>query len=207
MSGIINKVKDAVANHGSSDEQHHTGTGSANAYDSTMSSNHGPHDSNITNAAVPRIDSSRSQMTGAGYNTGTTGTAAHNTMGGAPLHSTHGPASSTAGPHRSNMANEVDPRVDSDLSKERNNAIGSSRFDQDEHKSSIGGAGVMHGMGGSSGQTTTKTFEEAQHHGAVGSSYNSKMTAGPHHSNLANKLDPRVDSDLDGSKTIGSQRV
>ena len=35
--------------------------------------------------------------------------------------------------------------------------------------------------------------------GAVGST-----TAGPHSSNLANKADPRVDSDLDGSRTVGS---
>jgi hypothetical protein len=75
------------------------------------------------------------------------------------------------------------------------------------HKSSIGGAGVMHGLCGSSSPTTTKTFEQAQHNGVAGSSYNSKKTAGPHQSNLMNKVDPRVDSDLDGSKTIGSQRV
>ncbi|KIV79768.1 hypothetical protein PV11_07312 [Exophiala sideris] len=30
-----------------------------------------------------------------------------------------------------------------------------------------------------------------------------RNTAGPHRSNVANKLDPRVDSDLDGSRTIG----
>jgi hypothetical protein len=29
-------------------------------------------------------------------------------------------------------------------------------------------------------------------------------TAGPHGSNLANKADPRVDSDLDGSRTVGN---
>ncbi|KAJ5612668.1 hypothetical protein N7510_005862 [Penicillium lagena] len=262
MSSIVHKVKDAVTNHGSSNnEHHHTGTGSANAYDSAKSSNHGPHDSNITNAADPRIDSDRSQMTGAAYNAGTTGTGANNTVGGAPQYSTHsaatgptsstttgphksnianeadpridsnldshgrhgtasrpyggvsthsattGPASSTAGPHKSNVANEADPRVDSDLSKERGDVVGSGRFDKDVHKSSIGGGGVMHGLGGSSGPTTTKTFEQAQNNSVAGSSYNNKKTAGPHKSDMVNKMDPRVDSDLDGSKTIGSQRV
>jgi len=405
MSGVIHKVKEAVTSHGSSNqEHHHTGTGSANAYDSTKSSNHGPHGNNITDAADPRIDSDRSQMTGAAHNTRTTGTGANNAAGFAPGHSTHsaatgptttgthnsnianqvdpridsdrsthhtttgmtgttgtgahntanpfgsaggvpaggvphtsthsattgptsttagphtsnianqvdprinsdrsthhttpgmtgttgtgahnttnpfgsargvpagavhaggvphtsthsattgptsttagphksniankadprigsehgshvrhgttgpsggvsthsattGPASSTAGPHRSNMVNEVDPRIDSDRSKERGNVAGPGRFDQDVHKSSIGGAGVMHGMGGSGGPTTTKTFEQAQHNDVAGSSYNSKKTVGPHQSDLANKVDPRVDSDLDGSKTIGSQRV
>ncbi|KAJ5832932.1 hypothetical protein N7474_001243 [Penicillium riverlandense] len=202
MSGIVHKVKDAVTHHGSStQEHHHTGTGSANAYDSTKSSNHGPHDNNITNAADPRIDSDHSHMTGT-----------NNTVSGAPHPTTQstatGPTSSTTtGPHTSNMANKADPHVDSDRSKESSNAVGSGRFDQDVHKDSIGGAGVIQGMGGSGGETTTKTFEQAQHDNVAGSSYNSKKTAGPHQSDLGNKVDPRVDSDLDGSKTIGSQRV
>jgi hypothetical protein len=32
---------------------------------------------------------------------------------------------------------------------------------------------------------------------------NASKTAGPHNSDMLNKLDPRVDSDLDGSKTVG----
>lgn len=44
--------------------------------------------------------------------------------------------------------------------------------------------------------------------GAQGdSSYNNpSSTAGPHNSNLTNKLDPRVDSDLDNRATLGTQR-
>jgi hypothetical protein len=156
---------------------------------------------------------SHSTSTGTG-STGLTGH--HSTIGGATQQaSTHsratGPASSTAGPHENNLANKADPRVDSDLSKEN-----SGRFDKDVHKGSIGGAGVIP-ISGNAGPTSTKTFEEAQHTGAAGagSSYNTtgsglehKKTAGPHKSDLANKLDPRVDSDLDGSKTIGgSQRI
>lgn len=39
------------------------------------------------------------------------------------------------------------------------------------------------------------------------SSYNNpSSTAGPHSSNLGNKLDPRVDSDLDNRATLGTQR-
>lgn len=43
----------------------------------------------------------------------------------------------------------------------------------------------------------------------AGSSYatpgsgTAQYTAGPHDSNVANKLDPRVDSDLDNSRTVG----
>jgi hypothetical protein len=37
--------------------------------------------------------------------------------------------------------------------------------------------------------------------------YSAPNTAGPHKSDLLNKLDPRVDSDLDGSKTIGGDKT
>ena len=35
----------------------------------------------------------------------------------------------------------------------------------------------------------------------------SSGTAGPHNSNLENKIDPRVDSDLDGSRNMGASRT
>lgn len=164
---------------------------SAAQHNSHRSSNYGPHDSNVANTADPRIDSH------------------HASTSGVSNPSTHsyatGPASSTAGPHKSNLANKADPRVDSDLSK------------QNTH-SSVGNAGVMPISGGSD-NTTTKTFEQAQEtSGAAGSSYNHhgsahhgsahhKSTAGPHNSSIGNKVDPRVDSDLDNSATLGSQRI
>ena len=163
------------------------GAGAAAAHhNSHRSSNYGPHDSNVANTADPRIDSH------------------HASTGGVSNPSTHsyatGPASSTAGPHKSNLANKADPRVDSDLSK------------QNTH-SSVGNAGVMPISGGSE-NTTTRTFEHAQEtSGAAGSSYNHhgsahpKGTAGLHNSSVANKVDPRVDSDLDHSATLGSQRI
>jgi hypothetical protein len=237
MSNIIHKVKDAL-----NPDHHHKH--SSTHHDSTQSSNHGPHDSNIANKVDPRVDSDRDNRaahgsqptsTGLGSGTNTTGTAGttgmvttgsgahtgltghHGTMGDlsshAPTHSmATGPVSSTAGPHDSNLANRADPRMDSDLSNEN---IG--RFDKDVHKGSIGGAGVIP-ISGNAGPTSTKTFEEAQNAGAAGagSSYNTtgsglehKETAGPHKSDMANKLDPRVDSDLDASNTLGSgtQRV
>jgi hypothetical protein len=175
----------------------------------------------MANKVDPRVDSDRDNRATYGSHQTSTGlgstglTGHHGTMGGVTQQaSTHspatGPASSTAGPHENNLANKADPRVDSDLSKEQ-----SGRFDKDVHKGSIGGAGVIP-ISGNAGPTSTKTFEEAQRAGAAGagSSYNTagsglehKKTAGPHKSDIANKLDPRVDSDLEGSKTIGgSQR-
>ncbi len=234
-----------------------TGTG-ANAYESTRSSNHGPHDSNIANKVDPRVDSDRSNMgsygthstttgptttglgshttsTGLGSGTNTTGTAGatvmvtngsgmhtgltghHGTMGDLSSHAptrsiATDPVGSTAGHHESNLANKADSRVDNDLSNEN-----AGRFNKEVHKGSIGGAGVIP-ISGNTGPTSTKTFEEAQHASTAGagSSYNTtgsglehKKSAGPHKSDMANRLDTRVDSDLDGSKTLGSgtQRV
>ncbi|KAI9044555.1 uncharacterized protein KD926_000466 [Aspergillus affinis] len=132
-----------------------------------------------------------------------------------------GPAPSTAGPHSSNVANKADPRVDSDLSSAKAKED-TSRFYNEVRQGSIGGAGIIHASG-SNGPTTTKTFDphaslpsggapQIHSSSAAGSSYNTpgsgraSHTAGPHDSDVANKMDPRVDSDLDGSRTMGAQR-
>jgi hypothetical protein len=49
---------------------------------------------------------------------------------------------------------------------------------------------------------TTGSGVTGHNSGAVGT----HGTAGPHGSNLANKADPRVDSDLDGSRNAGAAR-
>lgn len=79
-------------------------------------------------------------------------------------------SSTNAGPHNSNMANKVDPRVDSDLSGSGN-----------RH-----GASTHGGILGSSGTHAT------------GGSGTAQNTNGPHNSDTLNKLDPRVDADGDG---------
>merc|ERR1712225_213576 len=83
MSGIINKVKDAL-HHDKSDSTHTTGThgtGVTGNHNTTSalsgSTNHGPHDSNAANKVDPRIDSDRD------------GRAAHGTgLGSSNTHST-----------------------------------------------------------------------------------------------------------------------
>lgn len=90
----------------------------------------------------------------------------------------YGSSNTTAGPHSSNLANKADPRVDSDRDGSRG------------YGSSTGQSGVTGGYGSSAGTTA-----------GYGSS---DTTAGPHSSNLANKADPRVDSDRDGSRGYGS---
>ncbi len=78
----------------------------------------------------------------------------------------------TYGPHSSRVANALDPRVDSDLDSTR--ATGTAGVGAGTHGTGVHGAGAHHTGVGVGGTTTT--------------------TAGPHKSNLLNKLDPAVDS-------------
>ncbi|KAL3424102.1 cell surface protein [Phlyctema vagabunda] len=168
-----------------------TGYGSTGAGYGT-STNAGPHDSNLLNKADPRVDSDRdnranpTSSAGAGYGTtgthsGTSGTHAgnHGLTGQTGTHNTGGLSNSTnAGPHNSNAANKADPRVDSDLDGKGN-----------RHGASSGG------VFGASGSHATHGSGTAQN------------TDGPHNSDLLNKVDPRVDSDRDGSKTVGGNKT
>jgi len=107
--------------------------------------------------------SGTNDVTHTGTHTGTTGGISNST---------------NAGPHNSNLANKVDPRVDSDLDGRGN-----------RHGAQTGG------ILGASGSHATPGSGTAQN------------TAGPHNSDMANKLDPRVDSDRDGSKTFGGNKT
>ncbi|CAI7616942.1 unnamed protein product [Penicillium crustosum] len=182
------------------------------SHESTKSSNHGPHSSNLANKLDPRVDSDKdnraahTDATGAGLGTSrdtTTATGSHGTHGttygatqgsgtthgtsdvtgtGAGLGSTHGTTGSTnVGPHSSNIANKADPRVDSD------------RDNRARHEGLTGaGLGSAHGTThGTSGITGTGAGLGSTH-GTTGGT-----NVGPHSSNIANKADPRVDSDRD----------
>jgi len=149
------------------------------------STNAGPHDSNVANKLDPRVDSDRD------------GRGAHGTtMGG-----THG-TSTNAGPHDSNAANKLDPRVDSD--RDGRGAHGTTH----NTTSNTGGTNTLgkipmvdnHGHSTASHARTTPTSKS----NLPGPAPN---TAGPHKSDILNKLDPRVDSNMDGSKTIGGDKT
>ncbi|KAJ3495808.1 hypothetical protein NLG97_g3122 [Lecanicillium saksenae] len=103
MSSIVNKVKDAL--HSDKDKQSH------------------PHDTTGTHSSrlnEPRVDAERDNRTSA-LNSGATGNTAYSRSDNYAT----GPASNTAGPHSSNLANKADPRVDSDLdSRNRVGGIG-----------------------------------------------------------------------------------
>ncbi|EGR47717.1 uncharacterized protein TRIREDRAFT_49366 [Trichoderma reesei QM6a] len=179
MSSLINKVKDKL--HSDNKTEQPEGT-------------HGPHSSRAANAADPRVDSDRDHRENLGkhdgsyttggdnYSYGAGNTATTGTTGTTGFGSGPGPASNTAGMHSSNLANKADPRVDSDLDASRNMGMKSHGATHDT---------TTTGTTGTSGTT------------GYGTGSHSTQTAGMHSSNLANKADPRVDSDLDGSRNMG----
>ncbi|KAF7864241.1 uncharacterized protein EAF02_010209 [Botrytis sinoallii] len=128
----------------------------------------GPHTSNLANKADPRVDSDLSKQQNHHYGRDA---AVAGAVGGAAYEANkhhHNSANTTAGPHSSNIENKVDPRVDSDRSREQHH------YGRDA--ALAGGAG-------------TAAYEANKHHNTA------NTTAGPHSSNLENKVDPRVDSD------------
>ncbi|CAG8910180.1 unnamed protein product [Penicillium egyptiacum] len=194
---FVRKAEEAIT--GKKDESH----------ESTKSSNHGPHKSNLANKLDPRVDSDKdnraayADVTGAvpGTTHGTTAatgtgssTLGYGTTQGtsgatgtcAGVESTQGTSDSTiVGPHSSNIADKANPRVDSD----RENCA--------RHEAGLTGAGTGTSLGSTHRTTTTATgthgsaLSSGTAHGMTGT------TAGPHSSNIANKADPRVDSDRD----------
>jgi len=163
-----------------------TGTGYGSST-GTAEGASGPHSTRTANALDPRVDSDRDNSAtvgGAGYGAGNTGygtgTGYGSTTGtGTGTGFAGGISNSTnAGPHGSNVANKLDPRVDSDL-------------DHRGNRSNADRGGVF-GAAGSHATTGSGTAQN---------------TAGPHNSDWANKVDPRVDSDRDNSTTLGGNRT
>ncbi|KAJ9322632.1 hypothetical protein DTO027B3_6402 [Paecilomyces variotii] len=212
MSHLLHKVKDAV-------------TGDKHS-DNPSSTNAGPHGSNTANKVDPRIDSDRDNRAAGTYGSSNTyGGGSSDTYGS----NTYGSGSSNYGPHDSNLANKADPRVDSDLdNRGTTGGYGSLGAGAGYGSSNTYGSSDNYGSGSSNygphGSNVANKLDprfdsdrdnRARHQqlgggGALGSSSyntpgsgNTRKTAGPHDSDFANKLDPRVDSDLDNSRTVG----
>ncbi|RGP79127.1 period circadian [Fusarium longipes] len=194
MSGLINKVKDAI--HSDKDKKHDSthDTRTSGVPEGTA----GPHNSRAANAADPRVDSDldSSRRTGAGHTTtgglgSTTGTTGHTTTGGIGSHSS-GLPEGTAGPHSSRAANAADPRVDSDLDSTRR--TGHTTGGIGSHSENLTGTGRhSENMPGHSTGLGSTGHSSGLPEGSVG----------PHSSRAANAADPRVDSDLDSSRRTG----
>lgn len=189
----------------------------------------GPHTSSIGNKADPRVDSdldnsrrvAESGLAGGNHGVGhsehTSGTGLSSNQ--APGYNTGTSSSTTAGPHSSNLENKIDPRVDSDNSRGVGAAANthgagypntSSSSTAGPHSSSLGNqadprvdSDLSRSQAiGNHGTTHTGTAPRSF---PLGSGTSSSTTAGPHSSNLENKIDPRVDSDRDGSRAVGGQ--
>ncbi|CEI66955.1 unnamed protein product [Fusarium venenatum] len=165
------------------------------------------------------------RTTGMTGNTGMTGTGmtgtgrhsenmpGHSTGLGSTGHSSGLPEGSV-GPHSSRAANAADPRVDSDLdSSRRSGGLGGNTYDQ----TTTGTSGFSsHGTGAHGPTGTHSSGLSGTHSGSHmtgNTAYDSTnpgpapKTAGPHKSDMLNKADPRVDSNLDGSKTLGKEKT
>lgn len=103
-----------------------------------------------------------------------------------PGHNTSLPEG-TVGSHNSRVANAADPRIDSDLDSSRQTGIGHSTHNQT--------SGLNSSVGAHSSRQS--------HVPATGN--HSQTTAGVHNSNILNKADPTIDSDLSGGNHLGAQ--
>ncbi|PBP15503.1 putative cell surface protein [Diplocarpon rosae] len=197
MSGIINKVKDAL---------HHDKSSTS----STTHTTGAPEDIHSTHGTAQNT-------TGTGYSTGAghagigsgpgVGGTTHGTTHGTGIGSStshgvgHGSSNTTAGPHSSNVANKLDPRIDSDFDGSKRiggttGTTGTSGY-SGTHAGNTSGA-YTGATGGISGSTNAGMFLRVCVPIYKASGTNALQTIGPHESSLANKADPRVDSDLDG---------
>lgn len=222
MSGVINKIKEAVH----SDNKAHHGA---------PEGTHGPHNTRAGNALDPRVDSDRDNRAATGRTVG------HGEFG---THTSAGAPEGTYGPHGSRTANALDPRVDSDRDNRGTTGIGSTgrtaghgEFGS-SHMGTTGtsgfGSGAPEGTYGPHSSRTANTLDPrvdsdrdnrgtgamgtssfgagsgTTHHGAgsgatgmTGTHGAPAGTYGPHSSRAANTLDPRVDSDRDGRGALG----
>jgi hypothetical protein len=216
MSSMLNKIKDAVT---------------PDKHSSAPEGTHGPHESRAANAADPRVDSDRDHRAAPGSTGHTLGTSDHytNTTSGNYGLSSDGPAPSTAGPHKSDMMNRMDPRVDSDRDNSRtlggNTKTGTNvpegtdgphgsrmanildpRVDSDRDRTV--GMGSHSGTTGTTGTTGHTLGSTGNTLGSTGNTFGTSGTSegvhGPHSSRLANAADPRVDSDRDHRAAPGS---
>jgi len=198
--------------------------GDNSGMNTTGSTNAGPHNSNVANKIDPRVDSDldgnrASGNTGTygdrtGYGSNTDTAFGSNTFGSTTdnygSNTGTGLGGSNAGPHNSNVANKLDPRVDSTTGNTgygSNTGTGYGSNTDTGYGSNTGtgfGSNTDTGYGSNTG-TGFGSNNDTTYGSNTGTGYGSNTgTAGPHNSNVANKLDPRVDSDMDGSRRTGN---
>ncbi|KAG0648880.1 hypothetical protein D0Z07_4630 [Hyphodiscus hymeniophilus] len=197
----MEKIKNILSGHKNDENvttEHTTGTSGTSGTSGVHSGN--DQTSGLTSGHRDNLGSSNTTTqnttsSGLGNTSNTTSTGLGNTQ-------TTGLSSGTAGPHTSGLANKADPRVDSDLDGSRTAGVGntSSSLGSNQNTTSSGLGSNQNATAGGLGHhqnTTSSGLGNTQNAGI------SSGTAGPHTSSLENKIDPRVDSDRDGSRTVG----
>lgn len=190
-------------------------SGHTGAYGTTT----GPHSSNLANKADPRVDSDRDGSTLAshtGYGTGTGHIASHTGyatgtghVGGDGPHLTHGP-------HVTDTANRLDPRVDPSTGK----LVKATHAELEPLPGLVGGetstraaGGIATGSGHTGPTDSTTGYHHTDpsgttsgHHHADPTEPTSHTTGPVHKSALLNKLDPRVKTESPAAHdTAGTQ--
>ncbi|KAK3998004.1 hypothetical protein QBC44DRAFT_47472 [Cladorrhinum sp. PSN332] len=155
------------------------------------------HSSRLANTLDPRVDSRTA-------NAQISQPTMHGAAGHGPATGS-GPREGTYGPHSSRAANALDPRVDSDLDSRgmrTGNAVGGGYTPGMMGTGAAAGAGA--GGAGMHRNAGPNAAISGTHHSTAAGYNNNNMqrgplpgpapnTAGPHKSDLLNKLDPRVD--------------
>lgn len=190
----------------------------------------GPHRSDAVNTLDPRVDSDLSKQrpqdqhhygrdAGLAAGAGAAGAAGYEAYEHRRGPTAEDPASATVGPHSSNVANVVDPRVQPEPSKMHDRTTAGpyqsntlnradprvdsdlSNQQRDHHygrdAALAGGAGAA-GLGAYELGKDRDARPQQGYDGAYNNTglTGNQTTAGPYSSNMANRADPRVDSDL-----------
>lgn len=172
----------STGGYGSGAVPHSTST--TGEYGNPKSSNAGPHGSNVLNKTDPRVDSDLDNRGLTGNQTGAAG-----------------------GPHNSNVLNKADPRVDSDFDNRGAHSTGhsTSGYTGSTGPSKAGEtAGDPTGISRPSNAGLPTREDERGNLRETRPGGSSSTNAGPHDSNIGNKVDPRVDSDRDNRGLTGT---
>ncbi|KAI0472758.1 hypothetical protein GGR56DRAFT_697423 [Xylariaceae sp. FL0804] len=158
----------------------------------------GPHNSRAANAADPRVDSDRDASRTVGNAYGSSGTAGTHGTPGHHSGATHGGA----------MGTSTLPGSTGSHGTTGTSGVPGSHSHGTTGSSGIPGSTGSHGTHAHDTTTAGSHVPGSNTHGAVGSGPGpAPKTAGPHKSDMMNKMDPRVDSNMDGSKTVGGNKT
>ncbi|KAK3349025.1 hypothetical protein B0T25DRAFT_457668 [Lasiosphaeria hispida] len=153
---------------------------------------YGPHSSRMANILDPRVDSDNSNHNGQ-----------HGVAGaGAAMHGGRGHTTATNGPHNSRIANTLDPSVDS-MSNRGAATVGYPGHNTGYNQNTDAGYSAGTGLHQTNHHHTSHHQQAAYPSGHMADNHPvnplsgpgpAPNTAGPHKSDLLNKLDPSVDS-------------